>query len=195
MTEYYNAPYLEESEHAVLNHTGIPGVGGGSGFTLQNEWARWSRTGTGFIDYVVDQTETDPNGVITVDTSIDWLNIYGSPVPKVSETGIYQLASAITVFGGPQISGDWVEIGIGFAFEESDGNFKPWVFPNNPSWATQTSSVFPVTTNPTAHFETVALVDSGTHVDFTRYDISGVVNGAPVDLGTVQSWLMIRRIG
>ena len=28
---YYNAPYLDSSEHSVLNHAGIPGVGGGGG--------------------------------------------------------------------------------------------------------------------------------------------------------------------
>jgi hypothetical protein len=28
---YYNAPYLDPAEHSVLNHTGIPGVGGGGG--------------------------------------------------------------------------------------------------------------------------------------------------------------------
>jgi hypothetical protein len=27
----YNAPYLDEDEHSVLNHTGIPGVGAGTG--------------------------------------------------------------------------------------------------------------------------------------------------------------------
>lgn len=26
---YYDAPYLDEEEHAVIDHTGIPGIGGG----------------------------------------------------------------------------------------------------------------------------------------------------------------------
>lgn len=28
---YYNAPYLDETEHAALDHSGIPGVDGGGG--------------------------------------------------------------------------------------------------------------------------------------------------------------------
>lgn len=31
---YYDAPYLDEEEHAALDHTGIPGVGGGGSVSL-----------------------------------------------------------------------------------------------------------------------------------------------------------------
>lgn len=31
MTILYDAPYMDETEHAVTDHTGLPGVGGGGG--------------------------------------------------------------------------------------------------------------------------------------------------------------------
>jgi len=102
---YYNAPYLDQGEHSILDHTGIPGVGGGSG---------------GFIDLfqsINDQTQAslpegssiaikwDPNLVPGFGreqgTALSWGG--GDPTKVVVvTTGYYSIYGTIAVQAGAE---------------------------------------------------------------------------------------------
>src|SRR6266498_1051402 len=72
--EYYNAPYLDEAEHTVLDHTGIPGVGGGSSV---NDFLQISGLGgllTTSVESIITLSPTAIGGIgyKSVGTAITW---------------------------------------------------------------------------------------------------------------------------
>lgn len=102
--EYYNAPYLDNVEHSLVNHTGIPGVGGGGG---------------GFTDFI---QLADDNSIVTfadsTPTTIAWdptiaggayYRINGSAITwnianptrlTIATTGYYDFAASLAVAPG-----------------------------------------------------------------------------------------------
>lgn len=86
-----SAARLTVIEDGLRDHTHS-----GTSAPPQDEYAKWARSGTvdpdsGSFTFVTDQTETDTHGVIVVDDSTEWVDLYGYPVPEVLETGLYQI--------------------------------------------------------------------------------------------------------
>ena len=93
MTTHYNPPYLDEDEHAVLNHTGIPGVGGGdpslSPNTLVITGSSAPTVGGGF--YAFNNDDPDSDGSDGGD-SLSWS--IGTPtLIEILIDGVYSVSS------------------------------------------------------------------------------------------------------
>lgn len=79
---YYDAPYLDEAEHSTLDHTGIPGVGGG-GAPIHST----------LTAYLTDDV-TSPTTAVVFDTAIapsDDMEIDGDGNLLILTDGLYQI--------------------------------------------------------------------------------------------------------
>jgi hypothetical protein len=75
---YYNAPYTTDEEHAVIDHTGIPGVGGGGGGGLTSGlYAFYSAAShvadplSGIQTATLSEVANTTNGAVTFDALDD----------------------------------------------------------------------------------------------------------------------------
>jgi hypothetical protein len=104
---YYNAPYIDPVEHSVLDHTGIPGVGGGGGggFTDLLQLADDGSV-TSVPDGVLTTLSWDPTAAggayyRTNGTAITWAGGSASRLTiGAGADGFYDFDASLVVSGG-----------------------------------------------------------------------------------------------